>query len=165
MLIERLSPPQDFTPLSLNHALRSPDSDYRHYARMRASYVKRYAQILPLTKEHLQIGGTSPSIDWLSVRAWFDEAVKATRRNNLFNGCWWTGAPFGDGHDPDESYVTDSYFAYDFELWGHRQQERDSSLTLATDSPEEVSVSKAFLEGLREVVLEQTSDSSVKWFK
>lgn len=120
--------------MEVYHELKSPNSDIRHDLRMRQGSVKLYAQLSPLTPEHLD---NTVQIDWSSDRAWFDECVKVSRRRDLDNGRWWTGAPFGAGfEDPGESgELSDSYRGDDYEDW-RPQQERDHSLTFSTDLQE-----------------------------
>lgn len=114
---------------------------------MRRGSVKLYAQLWPLTSEHLE---NAAQIDWFSDRAWFDECVKASRRRDLDNGRWWTGALFGagseDSNEPDE--YSDSYRGDDYEDW-NPQHERDKSLTLSIGLQEQEDPLKA----LDEIVL------------
>jgi hypothetical protein len=117
---------------------------------MRAGYVTRYAQILLLTQMHMQsCDDASPSIEWFSDRAWFDEAIKATKRNHLDNGGCWTKDPYVPGYSRSEGYVTDSYFAYDYSDWTYRRQERERSLELTIGLRGDAAVPTVPLEGLR----------------
>ncbi|KAG9096227.1 hypothetical protein FRC06_008885 [Ceratobasidium sp. 370] len=108
--------------------VHSTNPDTRHDARMRRGQVKIYAQISALSHKHFV---STTHVDWFSRRAWFDECVKASRRRDLDDGRWWTGALFGAGYQggTDGSELSDSYRGDDYELWD-RQQERDKSLTL-----------------------------------
>ncbi|KAG8697237.1 hypothetical protein FRC08_006661, partial [Ceratobasidium sp. 394] len=108
--------------------LHSPNPDTRHDVRMRRGQVRIYAEVSALSQEHfVSITG----VDWFSRRDWFDECVKVSRRRDLDDGRWWTGALFGPGYQgADESELSDSYRGGDYELWD-RQQERDKSLTLS----------------------------------
>lgn len=138
----------------LHSGLDSTDPDFRHYARMKISRTRRYAEIFPLTQADVEGSHEAgQSIDWFSDRAWFDESVKATRRNNLYNGCWWTGAPFDEVYQQPEGHVEDSYFESDFEEWEERQQERDRSLTLGLGLEGEASSYEPLIGGLDDIVV------------
>ncbi|KAF8595470.1 kinase-like protein [Ceratobasidium sp. AG-I] len=129
LLIKKLSVYHN--PLKFYPETISPISDVRHDVRMRRGSVKVYAQITPLTLDHF---GPSSGIDWFSHRAWFDECIRASRRRDLDNGRWWTGALFKEIYD-DRDDLTDSYRGDDYELWD-RQQERDKSLTMSIEGQE-----------------------------
>ncbi|KAG9096667.1 hypothetical protein FRC06_008437 [Ceratobasidium sp. 370] len=129
-IIKVLTPSPDQKP---QHGMQTPAPDVRHDARMRTGRAKVFAEVFPLTHAHIM----DDSIDWFSKRAWFDECVKAIRYNHLNNGRWWTGAWFSHGYHPKEGDVSPSYFESDFEEWEPAQQERETSITLATN-PEEL---------------------------
>ena len=84
-------------------------SDIHHDVRMRRGGVKIYAQISPVSPDH-----TSPStsIDWFSGHTWFDKCIKASRRRDLDNGCWWTGALFEKEYN-NQGELSDSYSGAD----------------------------------------------------
>ncbi|QRV82838.1 casein kinase [Ceratobasidium sp. AG-Ba] len=124
-----------FEPLSRKtsnqDAKYSDIRDVRHDARMRSGYVKVFAQILPLTLDNILDNST----EWFSTRAWFDECVKASRINDLYNHRWWTGAWFPRYYVPKEGDLSGSYMESDFEEWEPAQGERDPSITLSSNSP------------------------------
>lgn len=99
---------------------------------MRLGSVKLYAQVSPLSPDHFD---TSSGVDWFYHRAWFDECMEASRRRDLDNGRWWTGALFKEIYQPEEGELPDSYTGDDYSLWD-RQQERNKSLTLSTEAQE-----------------------------
>ena len=102
----------------------SADRDLRHYSRIATSSINFYADVSPLTPQHI----ADDAIDWTARRAWFNESVKAARRRDLENGFSWSGVPESQA---EPGCYDDSYRGMDYELWESRQPERDCSVTLA----------------------------------
>lgn len=109
------------------------------------AYVNVYAQISPLGEGQIH----DDNIDWFSERDWFDECVKACRRNDLEHGCWWTGALFPKTYQREEGFISESFCGWDHSQWNY-QRERDNSLTLPNGSQQEGNDSG--LEDLDEIV-------------